>query len=97
MMLEMFIQEHHPEIKYPKRPKHDKLTPLQSEALNAVKATLLDLLRNTYVRDIHFTPFGHHEPQSEPKHLQKHTRKGVEYFEGAGNTPKYWFGDRKAD
>lgn len=91
-----FIAKHHPEVKLPKmtaREKRMKNT-FAPKAHIALKRTLLDLLRETYVRDINFNIFGGTEERLKVGYASKKhpvVSPGANYFAGAGNTPAYWY------
>lgn len=91
--LEKLIKEKHPEVRIPKMSKRERSligNPFRRECEQAIRRTMLDLLRPTNVRDISFTPFG--DIEREPEAIQRYNKQGhVDYFIGAGNTPEYWF------
>jgi hypothetical protein len=89
--LSELIKEHHPEVRLPKMNKREiawRETKFQKKVKVAIRATLLDLLKPTYVRDVTFNIFGR---DGTPESLKKLAADSVEYFEGAGNTPAYWY------
>lgn len=94
--LSELIKKHHPEVKLPKmsaREKRMKNT-FAPKAHVALKRTMLDLLRNVYVRDINFNIFGGTEERTKLGYAcKKHqvVTPGANYWGGAGNTPDYWF------
>lgn len=81
-----FIAAKHPEVNLPttltEEEQAQRHTPFQAEAEAAIKQTMWDLLRPTSVRDVEFGAFGRKRTRGEP----------AEPWEGAGNTPQYWFG-----
>lgn len=92
------IKSKHPEVKLPeiKRSKKGRVvTPFQARVNHALKRTILDLLRDTYVRDINFNCFGktEHEGDSCAKKPKPVIEPGAGYWPGAGNTPEYWYSD----
>lgn len=93
--LEEFIKEKHPEVRLPKFTKRiregcSKMTRVEIQIRSAVRAALSDLLKPTNVRDIYFTPFGDIERADAAK--KRYTNQpSVSWFNGAGNTPEYWY------
>ncbi len=91
--LGQFVDEQHPKAKLPRITKREQAARVSRYNLRvkaAITATLKDLLRPTYVRDISFTPFGSIE--DSPEAIERYSnQKTAEYFHGAGNTPEYWF------
>ena len=76
------LRKQHPEVKQPKpRIGKRKQTAKQRAIQLALAATMRDLLRMTYVRDINFNAFGR-----DPKKKAKAAEPA--YFEGAGYTPE---------
>jgi hypothetical protein len=87
------IKEKHPEVTLPKMTSHECRTignPFRRKCETAIRHTMLDLLRPTNVRDISFSVFGNIERAPEAIKRYKN-QKPAGYFEGAGNTPEYWF------
>lgn len=90
------LKKHHPEVKLPKMTKREREqrgNRFQRQVNNALKRTILDLLRDTYVRDINFNCFGKTEHKGDscatkPKPIIE-PRAG--YWPGAGNTPEYYY------
>lgn len=82
-----FIEQKHPEVKLPKptaREREHRETAFIRRAKAALQATMCDLLRPIHVRDIGFNPTGRGEGEGEE----------AGRFDGAGNTPEYWFSAR---
>jgi hypothetical protein len=82
-----FITAKHPEADIPSKmtdaEKAHAHTAFQARAVAAIKRTMRDLLRPTSVRDVEFGVFGrNHKRTSGPQ---------AKRWEGAGNTPEYWF------
>lgn len=94
--LSELIKKRHPEVKLPKMRKSERerrTTRFQKQINHALKRTLLDLLRDTNVRDVSFNCFGKTERPGDscatkPKPV---ITPEAGYWSGAGNTPEYWY------
>lgn len=85
--LSEFLKKAHPGvIVESKRTRPRRDTAFQRRAASALKATLRDLKRPTYVRDLGFSPSGRDD---------RYTKAIAEPWEGAGNAPSYWFSARR--
>lgn len=82
-----FITAKHPDAEVPAKmteaEKAHRHTAFQARAVAAIKRTMRDLLRPTAVRDVDFNVFGRDEARA--------SGPPAERWEGAGNTPEYWF------
>lgn len=64
--------------------------PFRRRCEQAIKVTMLDLLRPTNVRDLSFSIFG--DIEREPEAMKRYkNQKAAGYFEGAGNAPSYYY------
>lgn len=91
-----FLEKHHPEVKLPKlrkREREEHKTRFQIKAETAIRATVADLLRFTNIRDFSFNLLG--DANQTPDRFRLIAKREVQYFEGAGNTPEYWYKRRK--
>lgn len=91
-----FLRERHPGVVPETKSKGKrKPTPFQRSVRKAIEATLRDLLRPTYVRDLNFNPFGHTESCWTTTSREDVRALVAEPFEGAGRTPEYWYSARR--
>lgn len=87
------LEQHHPEIRQPnmtKRERSRRSNSFRRQCETAIKRTMLDLLRETHVRDINFNVFGDIE-HSYAKKVQRTVAPAAGYWTGFGNTPEYWY------
>lgn len=91
--LEDLIKKQHPEIALPRMTQREKTmrsNPFRRKCEQAIRQTMLDLLRPTTVRDIAFTVFG--DIEREPEAIKRYKKQQpAGFFTGAGDTPEYWF------
>lgn len=91
--LEKLIREKHPEVNLPKITKRERTivaNPFRRKCEQAIRVTMLDLLRPTNVRDISFTPFG--DIEKEPEAMKRYKNQpAAGFWDGAGNTPEYYY------
>jgi hypothetical protein len=87
-----FLKKQHPKVKLPEmnaREKSRRTNNTHRKVVNALKATMRDLMRPTYVRDFSFTPFGDIEHNATA--IKHQSKLGANYFKGAGMTPEYYY------
>jgi hypothetical protein len=92
-----FIRKNHPSFKLPKmtaRERAHRESAFHRRVKDAIRTTMLDMLRPVAIRDISISAFGDIEREPEAMKRDKGQPR-ADRFAGAGYAPRYWFKNRK--